>query len=125
MSRRREERELPSDSSSRAWGGMRMCEVYALFVIVVTMLFVGSPAVDAARDLRGDPPLYPMIDALVPTNPPLPILVSLLYAIALAVPLTLAVSLVRRVMPRRNVLLATMLILVPIMAWWIGVGIRS
>ncbi len=125
--RRHERRPPPPDSSSRAWGGMRMWEAYAGLVLLVTMIFVLSPSIDAARYARGDPPLYPMIDALVPTNPPytLAILACPMYGIVLAVPLTLAASLLRRVMPRRNVWLATMLIVVPIMTWWISVGIRS
>jgi len=98
---------------------MQVWEAYVVFTIWLSSIFVLSPAVDAAREMRGDPPVFPAITAILPTNGFGLVLVAVIYAATIAAILTWSVCRLRRILPGRSVWLPTMLIIVSVMAFWL------
>jgi len=103
---------------------MTIWEAYATFVISLSMIFVLSPAIDAARQTRQKPPIYSMISAIVPSGPH-GLLVAISYAAILAGGLTFGVSQLNRVLPPRRVWVATLVFQLPLLGTWIACGLRG
>jgi hypothetical protein len=99
------------------WRPMHLWEAYVVFTIVLWLMLVLAPAVDAALEVNGAPPRYPAITAMLPRGPG-GLVVVLIYAATAAAPLTLGVCGLRQLLPRRSVWLATMLILAAVIASW-------
>lgn len=103
---------------------MTIREAYIVFVVTLSMIFLLSPAIDAARQTKQRPPIYPMISAIVPSGP-FGILVATSCAAILAGGLTYAVSRLNRALPPGRVLFATLVFLIPLFAAWVICGLRG
>ena len=103
---------------------MKTREAYLLCTITLAMILVLSPAIDAARETQGMTQIYPMISAILPSGPT-GLIVALVCAGIIGAFLTFAVCQIRRVLPRRSVWLATMLILLPLFASWVLYGVMQ
>jgi hypothetical protein len=95
----------------------KLWESYFVFLILLSLAFVFSPAVDAAREVQGRRPAFSEITVLVPVGP-IGLLVALSYALILATFLTMCVWCVRRFMPIQSVTLPTMLITFSLLGAW-------